>query len=129
MTSAVASDRVVDALVLGLLSWIGVESRACAEVMKAWRTSCPRLPVWGEANLRGLRDAFAGVLEDGFGAELHRIATRAAGLGRGRPLRARGRHATPAARTARTPVGRLGKVVFNGAHPRRPQLARLQDRV
>jgi hypothetical protein len=25
-----------------------------AEVMEAWRTSCPRLPVWEEANDRGL---------------------------------------------------------------------------
>ena len=25
----------------------------CAEVIDAWRTSCPRLPVWEEANARG----------------------------------------------------------------------------
>lgn len=43
----------VDALVLDLLEWLGPEPRPYAEVMEAWRTSCPRLPVWEEANARG----------------------------------------------------------------------------
>ena len=43
----------VDALVLDLLEWIGREPRPYAEVMEVWRTSCPRLPVWEEANARG----------------------------------------------------------------------------
>lgn len=43
----------VDALVLDLLEWIGREPRPYAEVIEAWRTSCPRLPVWEEANARG----------------------------------------------------------------------------
>lgn len=43
----------VDALVLDLLEWIGPQPRAYAEVIDAWRTSCPRLPVWEEANARG----------------------------------------------------------------------------
>lgn len=43
----------VDALVLDLLEWIGPGPRPYAEVMDAWRTSCPRLPVWEEANDRG----------------------------------------------------------------------------
>ena len=47
------SDRVVDALILDLLDWIGPESRPYPEVIEAWRTSCPRLPVWEEANERG----------------------------------------------------------------------------
>ncbi|NML44169.1 hypothetical protein HHL11_10440 [Ramlibacter sp. G-1-2-2] len=42
----------VEALVTDLLAWIG-PGRPYAEVMDAWRTSCPRLPVWEEANLRG----------------------------------------------------------------------------
>jgi hypothetical protein len=42
----------VDHLVLDLLEWIGPTSRPYAEVMEAWRTSCPRLPVWEEANDR-----------------------------------------------------------------------------
>jgi hypothetical protein len=44
----------MDALILDLLEWIGSEPRAYAEVMNAWRTSCPGLPVWEEANERGL---------------------------------------------------------------------------
>lgn len=43
----------VDALVLDLLEWIGAQERPYAEVLDAWRTSCPRLPVWEEANARG----------------------------------------------------------------------------
>jgi hypothetical protein len=44
----------VDALVLDLLEWLDSAPRAYEEVMDAWRTSCPRLPVWEEANERGL---------------------------------------------------------------------------
>ena len=43
----------VDALVLDLLDWIGPRPRSYADVIDAWRTSCPRLPVWEEANARG----------------------------------------------------------------------------
>ena len=43
----------VEALVLDLLEWIGPQPRAYSEVMDAWRTSCPRLPVWEDANDRG----------------------------------------------------------------------------
>jgi hypothetical protein len=43
----------VDALVISLLEWIGPRGRPYAEVIDAWRTSCPRLPVWEEANARG----------------------------------------------------------------------------
>lgn len=46
----------VQALVLDLLEWIGPGGRPYAEVMEAWRTSCPRLPVWEEANAQGLVD-------------------------------------------------------------------------
>jgi len=46
------SDRI-DSLVLDLLEWIGGEPRPYAEALEAWRTSCPRLPVWEEANDRG----------------------------------------------------------------------------
>jgi D-3-phosphoglycerate dehydrogenase len=44
----------VEALILDLLEWVGPLSRPHAEVIDAWRTSCPRLPVWEEANDRGL---------------------------------------------------------------------------
>jgi hypothetical protein len=46
----------VDALILDLLEWIGPRPRPYREVIDAWRTSCPRLPVWEEANERGLLD-------------------------------------------------------------------------
>lgn len=44
----------IEPLLLDLVSWIAKEPREYAEVMEAWRTSCPRLPVWEEANARGL---------------------------------------------------------------------------
>ena len=43
----------VDQLIVDLLEWIGPNPRPYAEVMEAWKTSCPRLPVWEEANVRG----------------------------------------------------------------------------
>lgn len=43
----------VDALILDLLEWLDVAPRPYSDVMSAWRTSCPRLPVWEEANDRG----------------------------------------------------------------------------
>lgn len=46
--------EAVDDLVLDLLEWLGPGSRSYAEVIDAWRTSCPRLPVWEDANERGL---------------------------------------------------------------------------
>jgi hypothetical protein len=45
---------VVDSLILDLLEWIAAGERSYEEVMDAWRTSCPRLPVWEDANDRGL---------------------------------------------------------------------------
>jgi hypothetical protein len=44
----------VDALILDLLEWLASGERSYTEVMDAWRTSCPRLPVWEDANDRGL---------------------------------------------------------------------------
>jgi hypothetical protein len=43
----------VDALILDLLEWLGPAHRPYVEVLEAWRTSCPRLPVWENANQRG----------------------------------------------------------------------------
>jgi D-3-phosphoglycerate dehydrogenase len=48
------SDPAVDALVLDLLQWLALRDRSYEEVMDAWRTSCPKLPVWEEANDLGL---------------------------------------------------------------------------
>ena len=40
-------------LLLDLLEWLAAEPRRYAETMEAWRTSCPRLPIWEEAVERG----------------------------------------------------------------------------
>jgi hypothetical protein len=46
--------ETVDNLVLDLLEWIGPGQRPYAETLEAWRTSCPRLPVWEDATDLGL---------------------------------------------------------------------------
>jgi hypothetical protein len=43
----------LEALILDLLEWMGPKPRPYAEVLEAWGTSCPRLPVWEDANDRG----------------------------------------------------------------------------
>jgi hypothetical protein len=45
---------VVEALIFDLLEWVASGERTYEEVMDAWRTSCPKLPVWEDANDRGL---------------------------------------------------------------------------
>lgn len=52
MASPTASDTV-ETLILDLLEWMGPEPRPYPEVLEAWRTSCPRLPVWEDATDRG----------------------------------------------------------------------------
>jgi hypothetical protein len=47
----------VDNLILDLLEWVGSRERTYLDTMDAWRTSCPRLPVWEDANDRGLVEA------------------------------------------------------------------------
>ena len=44
----------VDALILDLLEYVAVKQRTYDDVLEAWHTSCPKLPVWEEANDRGL---------------------------------------------------------------------------
>ncbi|MCZ0737121.1 hypothetical protein [Phreatobacter sp. AB_2022a] len=41
-------------LIVDLLVWLDREPRSYAEVMDAWRTSCPRLTVWEDAIDQGL---------------------------------------------------------------------------
>lgn len=43
----------LEPLILDLVEWIAVEPRPYTAVMDAWRTSCPRLPVWEDALDRG----------------------------------------------------------------------------
>jgi len=46
--------NTVDALIVDLLEYVAHKERSYAEVIEAWHTSCPKLPVWEEANERGL---------------------------------------------------------------------------
>jgi hypothetical protein len=52
---AASGNAAVKRLILDLLEWVSNRAeRTYEEVMDAWRTSCPRLPVWEDANDRGL---------------------------------------------------------------------------
>jgi hypothetical protein len=42
-------ESTVQTLIVDLLEWIGPTPRSYAEVQDAWRTSCPKLPVWEDA--------------------------------------------------------------------------------
>ncbi len=44
----------VETLILDLLEWVTVRERTYEETMDAWRTSCPKFPIWEDANDRGL---------------------------------------------------------------------------
>ena len=44
----------VENLILDLVEWVGRKERTYPETIEAWRTSCPRLPVWEDAVDRGL---------------------------------------------------------------------------
>ena len=47
--SGQAPDASINPLVFDLLDWLAAEPRPYAEVMEAWRTSCPRLTIWEDA--------------------------------------------------------------------------------
>ena len=55
--------RGADPLVLDFVEWIAREPRAYAEVIAAWKTSCPRLTIWEDAAERGYvsRETLPGV--------------------------------------------------------------------
>jgi hypothetical protein len=48
------NETTIEPLILDLLEWLASRERTYEEVMDAWRTSCPRLTVWEDANERGL---------------------------------------------------------------------------
>jgi hypothetical protein len=48
----VATDTL-DPLVLDFVEWVAGEQRSYADVLDAWKTSCPRLTVWEDASERG----------------------------------------------------------------------------
>jgi hypothetical protein len=51
------------ALVLDLLGWVSARRRTYRETMDAWRTSCPRLPVWEDCQANGLVAVTRGELD------------------------------------------------------------------
>ena len=50
----------MNALTLQLLEWLSNQPRTYAEVLDAWRTSCPRLSIWEDACIAGLIECAAG---------------------------------------------------------------------
>src|SRR3954462_6721565 len=46
-------DNALDPLVLDFVEWVAKGPRPYADVLDAWRTSCPRLTVWEDAIDRG----------------------------------------------------------------------------
>jgi predicted transcriptional regulator len=52
--------NIVDALLFDMLSWLAPGARPYAEVMDAWRTSCPRLTVWEDALEGGMIERVRG---------------------------------------------------------------------
>jgi hypothetical protein len=50
----------VHSLTLQLLEWISDRPRSYAEVLDAWRTTCPRLSIWEDACSDGLIDRESG---------------------------------------------------------------------
>ena len=91
----------VEPLIVDLLEWIARAPRPYAEVMEVWRTSCPRLPVWEEANARGFLEqrhvagspAVVVMTEAG----LRRLEERTAARGGAQPARSAIGAAPPAA--------------------------------
>ncbi len=60
----------MDALIVELLAWVAARPRTYGETMAAWRTSCPRSPVWEDATGAGLIEVVARV---GAGLEEHEV--------------------------------------------------------
>ena len=48
------STSPLDPLILDFVEWVAREPRAYRDALDAWRTSCPRLTVWEDAEERGL---------------------------------------------------------------------------
>jgi len=48
------ANQRMDPLTVEFLAWLASPTRTYAETMEAWRTSCPRHPVWEDAFASGL---------------------------------------------------------------------------
>ena len=51
---SVQMSEALSPLTLELLTWISSRPRTYAEAMEAWRSNCPRQPVWDDALAEGL---------------------------------------------------------------------------
>lgn len=49
-----SEQAALSALTLQMLTWVEARPRTYAETMEAWRTSCPRMPIWEDAVDDGL---------------------------------------------------------------------------
>lgn len=79
------TEFTVERLLLDLVAWIAERPRPYTDVLDAWRTSCPRLPVWEEAVDRGYVRRVAGGSD---GAVIHVTAAGTTFLARhGRAVR------------------------------------------
>jgi hypothetical protein len=58
-----------DALTIQLLAWLSSRPRTYGETMDAWRTTCPRMPIWENAVSEGL------IRLDGHGAMRERVVS------------------------------------------------------
>ena len=57
MASGIAASDPAMHLRRQLLEWIAERPRTYADVLDAWRTSCPRLSIWEDACIDGLIDS------------------------------------------------------------------------
>jgi D-3-phosphoglycerate dehydrogenase len=84
----VVMDDIVENLILDLLEWVDSKDRTYFDTMDAWRTSCPKLPVWEDANDRGLVETDSGYVR--------LTPAGVALLNELRPRSTRGRNSAPA---------------------------------
>jgi hypothetical protein len=89
--SAEASEQAAAAaLTLQLLAYVAERQRTYAETMEAWRSTCPRMPIWEDAVRDGLvRIANGGAMKSS------RIVLTARGRARLRQERSLHREASP----------------------------------
>jgi len=73
----------LDALTLQMLAWLDERPRTYGQTMEAWRTSCPRMPVWEDAVSARLVE-----LRPEAGAGMNGAAVRVTAAGRARLRRA-----------------------------------------
>ena len=60
MSTTASTLNAPAALVRQLLEWLAAAPRSYADTLDAWRTSCPRLPVWEDAVDLGYIDVSPG---------------------------------------------------------------------